>query len=437
MTSDPVPSSIETLSGPARLRGVLAHRIRSAGRGLLARVGVLRDRARVQPLMSENLSLARWMASDYGTPGKPAALAEVPWDYVRANEDRIPFLGLREYWYPALRSRDLRHNEPVPTTLLGDALVFFRDADGRAVALEDRCTHRNALLSLGQVGVWSPGTITCRYHGMTFDGEGTCVGVITDGPSSRACGNAAYAARKYPTEELGGVVWVYMGESAPASVLDSVPHAREVFQGDGEVFLDRGEWPFSYLSTVDNDIDLAHPAVLHRTCLPFSEQKVWGEIAVEERACGGLRTRFTDGAARPHAGALQVDEVEWHLPNIAWFAPGTLGGPHGCGYFWAVPRDVGSCARWFMLGGRPGGRAARLGQSFFFGQKIRYAGSPLSCSDGADAAMMASQGRVPRWDTERLLRTDVGVSAVRRRLMQAHEQERAAREVPADSRGQE
>ena len=421
---------VATIPSRARFAGSMGYAARRVVDRIAARVPVLRrnlDRPRTEPLQSTNRGLMRWMRAEYGSPGKPAALAEVPWDYVRAHEEEIPFLGLRESWYPALTSDELRHNQAVPSTLLGDALVFFRDADGRARALEDRCPHRSPLLSLGQVGVVRPGTITCRYHGMTFDGAGECVAVITDGPDSPACGKIR--ARTYPVEELGGVVWVYMGEESPKPVIDSLPHAREVFR-DGDLFADRGEWPFSHLNTLDNDLDLAHPAVLHRTCLPFSDQKIWGRIGVEEPGCGGLRVHFRDGDDRPHAGPLVVNEVDWHLPNLAYFAPGTLGGPHGCGYFWAVPREVGSCARWFLFGGkRPTGALGKLaafGQDLFFGRVWRYPGSPLSCSDGADAAMMASQGRVAQWPNDQLIRTDVAIVAARRKLKKAYAAERAA-----------
>ena len=423
----------ENLSAPpalARLGAVVRHRVAELGRGVRARLpGARADEARVQPLRSENRALHRWMRVPYGAPGKPEALAEIPWDYVREHETRIPFLGLRESWYPALESAELPHNAPVPATLLGDAVVFFRDAAGRPCAIEDRCPHRNAMLSLGQVGIVAPGTITCRYHGMTFDGDGECIAFLTDGPESPVCGKIR--ARTYPTEELGGVVWIYMGEREPEPVLDAVPHAREVFGNpNGIVMVDRGEWPFSYLAALDNDVDLAHPATLHRTCAPFSETKLWGQVGVREAECGGTRVHWRDRDVRPHAGPRAVEEVDWHPPNIAFFPPGDLG-PKGCGYFWAVPREVGSCARWFLFGGieppaalRPLGR---FGMRLFFGDVVMWPGSPKSCSDGADAAMMASQGRVPRWDRERLVRTDVAVTAVRRRLEQAYARERAAR----------
>ncbi len=208
---------------------VLRYHAAEFGRAVLRRVpgiGTDVDQPRTQPLRSANWALGRWVRAAYGTPGKPAALAEIPWDYVRENEHRIPFLGLREYWYPALQASELRHNQAVPMTLLGDSIVFFRDAEGRARALRDRCPHRSALLSLGQVGIWQPGTITCRYHGMTFDGDGTCVAVLTDGPESPARGNPAYAARAYPTEEVGGAVWVYLGEKKPCVFLKTGPARR-------------------------------------------------------------------------------------------------------------------------------------------------------------------------------------------------------------------
>jgi phenylpropionate dioxygenase-like ring-hydroxylating dioxygenase large terminal subunit len=419
-----------TLPSRSRLAAVLRYHAAELGRALLRRVPALGaevDQPRTQPLRSANWGMARWMRTGYGTAGKPAALAEIPWDYVREKEERIPFLGLREHWYPALVSSELRHNRALPMTLLGDPVVFFRDAEGRARALADRCPHRSALLSLGQVGVWQPGTLTCRYHGMTFDGDGSCVAVLTDGPDSPVCGKKAYAARAYPTEEVGGTVWIYMGEKEPLPMLDSVPHAREVF-AHGDLFADRGEWPFSHLNTLDNDVDLAHPACLHHTCLPFSDQKLWGRIGVEEAACGGLRVHYQDDAEIPHAGNRIAGEVDWHLPNLAYFAPGSLGGP-GCGYFWAVPRDFGSCHRWFLFSAPwPTGWRRRLvdvGMALFSGKWFAYPGSPLSCSDGADAAMMASQGRIANWDTDRPLRTDVAVLAARRRVMEAYADERA------------
>ena len=61
---------------------------------------------------------------------------------------------------------------PYACTPLGDAIVLYRDSEGKPVALEDRCVHRSVPLSLGRV---RGDRIECGYHGMQFDGRGQCV----------------------------------------------------------------------------------------------------------------------------------------------------------------------------------------------------------------------------------------------------------------------
>ena len=60
---------------------------------------------------------------------------------------------------------------------------------------------------------------------MTFDGAGTCVAYLTE-PDSPACGRIR--ARAYPVQEMGGIVWVYMGDNTPDPVEQAVPHAATV-----------------------------------------------------------------------------------------------------------------------------------------------------------------------------------------------------------------
>src|SRR5947207_9158661 len=75
-------------------------------------------------------------------------------------------LGFRHYWYPALLSRHLG-KKPQAIKMLGEDLVFVRGEAGRPQALFDRCAHRGMLLSAGRC--LSEGTITCPYHGWTYD----------------------------------------------------------------------------------------------------------------------------------------------------------------------------------------------------------------------------------------------------------------------------
>ena len=51
---------------------------------------------------------------------------------------------LRNAWYMAGWNTDFPAGTPTALTLLNEPLVFYRQSDGKLVALEDRCPHRGA-----------------------------------------------------------------------------------------------------------------------------------------------------------------------------------------------------------------------------------------------------------------------------------------------------
>jgi nitrite reductase/ring-hydroxylating ferredoxin subunit len=411
--------------GPARARTVLGYQLGAAARRALGLLPGLRERLdvpRLQPLRSSSLAMYRFWKLPYGVAEKPQSLADVPWEYVRANWDKIPFLGLREYWYPALQTRQLKNNSVVPVTLAGDNLVFFRDGDGVARALENRCPHRSALLSLGQVGVFRPGTLTCRYHGMTFDGAGTCVAYLTE-PNSPACGKIC--ARAYPVQEIAGIIWVYMGDNTPDPVEQAVPHAARVLtQKNFLVF--REVFPYNYLNQLDAATDLAHVGVLHRNCGMFADQKGWGDIDGKTLPGGGVQGYFTE--PDQHPGPLHLDKLTFYLPGLVYWAVNWPFSPYM--YFWFVPRDIGSWEGWLMLDGPSGhlsGGVVRALMRAFISTPLGRNTPGVDCMHGGDVPMQMGQGRVVRWDTDQLTRNDRAVSKTRRLLQQAHARELADR----------
>ncbi len=438
---DRVAAAVPSVNTPARIRAIARQQVKELALAGLQRVpGLDRwvDRPRTQPLRSSSVRMLRWWQAPYGDAAKPASLEEIPWDYVEENQDTIPFLGLREYWYPAVESEQVRHNTSTPATLLGDNVVFFRDATGAVRALENRCPHRSALLSLGQVGVVEPGTITCRYHGMTFDGDGECIAYIADGPDSPACGKIR--ARSYPTEEHGGIVWIYMGDREPQPFLDAQPHARSVM-AQKSLFVQHFDLPYSHLNMLDNATDLTHVGVLHRSCLLFAGQKPFGEIGYTESGDGGLHAFYKEPGGHP--GQLNIDHIDWYLPNLVYHAPGDLGVGLDEGWLWFTPRDVGSFTVWMIMGrSASGGRLRQAVLSrltgVFAGTQFNEnlgVGTLASCLLGGDAPMQASQGRVARWDLDRLARGDRAMVRARRMVQEAHAVEVAERAAATGSRG--
>jgi phenylpropionate dioxygenase-like ring-hydroxylating dioxygenase large terminal subunit len=57
---------------------------------------------------------------------------------------------LRGYWYAVAPSMAIAPG-PLAVTVLGEPLVLWRTAEGGVTAARDRCPHRDAPLSLGQV----------------------------------------------------------------------------------------------------------------------------------------------------------------------------------------------------------------------------------------------------------------------------------------------
>jgi vanillate O-demethylase monooxygenase subunit len=92
--------------------------------------------------------------------------------------------------------------------MLNEPVVLFRDAGGKAAALEDRCCHRNAPLSIGRL---VDGDVECGYHGFRFDGSGACVEVPSqDNVPPGTC------VRAYPVVERHKWAWVWMGDPGKA-----------------------------------------------------------------------------------------------------------------------------------------------------------------------------------------------------------------------------
>ena len=137
----------------------------------------------------------------------------------------IPRLGLRNYWYPAIPARRVGSRNPIQVKMLGDVICFFRGESGKVAAISDVCPHRGALISEGTCHF--KGTVSCPYHGWVFNEQGKNVAVLGEGPKSSVSGKIGTEARVYSTQELKGVVFIWMGDEAPAPIEEDVPEKRD------------------------------------------------------------------------------------------------------------------------------------------------------------------------------------------------------------------
>jgi carbazole 1,9a-dioxygenase terminal dioxygenase component len=127
--------------------------------------------------------------------------------------------GLPNYWYPAVFSDELADDQFMGVQLLGERILLAR-AEGKAYAVADRCAHKGARFS-GRPDCHKPGTITCFYHGFTYDlASGKLIDILTS-PTEPLIGKIGI--RTYGVQEAQGLVFVFMGDAEPTSLENDVP----------------------------------------------------------------------------------------------------------------------------------------------------------------------------------------------------------------------
>ena len=107
-------------------------------------------------------------------------------------------------WTPVLPLTELTSN-PVAAELAGERIVLFRGEGKDWHALLDRCPHRGAALSLGDIT--PDGELRCRYHGWRYDGRGRCTMVPLNELNDAA--RDKIRATALPTRRIAGAIWVY------------------------------------------------------------------------------------------------------------------------------------------------------------------------------------------------------------------------------------
>ncbi|MEE8518995.1 MAG: Rieske 2Fe-2S domain-containing protein [Dehalococcoidia bacterium] len=172
------------------------------------------------------------MATTRRTAGQ--RLARQPTPYQQAT------LGFQEYWYPLCGSKEIG-TKPTAFTMLGQAIAALR-RNGKPYAVIDGCPHRGAPLSRARYEFPGTDTITCRFHGWTYDvTNGMCVAALPDGPDSPVVGKVR--VQTFPLMERNGLVYIWMGKGEPVPADDDLPrlplregavvrHRRRIVHGD-------------------------------------------------------------------------------------------------------------------------------------------------------------------------------------------------------------
>ena len=255
----------------------------------------------------------------------------------------------RRFWQPVALSCEIAEPDcpPIRVKVLGEALLAFRDTQGRVGLIEPKCAHRGADLFFGRNEDCG---IRCIYHGWKYDVDGHCVEMPNVPAGSGYEGKMAIKA--YPTREFGDIVWAYMGprEHMPAEVSQlecgTVPASHR--------YVTKRLQQCNWAQSMEGALDTAHFSFLHMPAPALAKNDTMTAAADESRI-RWLRNDplpkfeiidheagFVIGGSRRADG----DQLYWRITQFMLPAhsitPSAMPGETLYGYTWA-PVDDESC----------------------------------------------------------------------------------------------
>lgn len=164
-------------------------------------------------------------------------------------------------WWVAAFGEEVTRT-PLARWLLDTPVMLYRTEAGEIVALEDRCPHRQAPLSIGKL---RGDAIECGYHGFQFNPDGRCILV----PTMKSPPPIRIDA--YPVREEGPLVWIYLGDRAQLNAVPPPPSLPWI--ADEGFAIRKGMIPVAanYLLLKENVLDLSHFGYVHATSFQITD----------------------------------------------------------------------------------------------------------------------------------------------------------------------
>lgn len=245
---------------------------------------------------------------------------------------------LRRYWQPVGYASELTAEHPIKRiTVMHEELIVYLGVDGDYGCAAEHCAHRGASLAYGFI---EPGGIRCPYHGWKYDKQGQCLEQPFEPMGSTYRERVKLPA--YPVEELGGMLFIYMGPS-PAPLL---PRWDVLTWTDGVRLLgDKATWAqevlnCNWLQAQENSADVTHTYFLHGHTLhkqgqqglhvdyyhrPFEEYGFqpfeWGLLKSWKYGSGGSPLGAERGGGNPLIFPNILRVVEHPSQSMHWRVP--------------------------------------------------------------------------------------------------------------------
>src|SRR5690554_5656370 len=265
--------------------------------------------------MSENTTVRRRVhgiseerANDSKTQGQYQPYKDAAWGFIN-------------HWYPALFSDELPEDKVIGIQIAGVPLVLRR-ANGKVFALKDQCCHRGVRLS-EQPMFYNKETISCWYHGFTFNLETGNLDTIIANPDDKLVNNTGIPV--YPVHEVNGMIFVFVREDDfPDEDVPPLWHDLPVRFPENNERFPHPLWPDSPSVLGENAIAIMDDENGPKGLMQWMFTDKWAPI-LENKELGlkveGTRGRFyRTSVVLP--GVLMVENwPEDHVVQYEWYVP--------------------------------------------------------------------------------------------------------------------
>ncbi len=224
---------------------------------------------------------------------------------------------IRNCWYVIAWDHEIGADALFSRRVLDEPILVYRTSSGALTALEDRCCHRLAPLSLGRK---EGDCVRCGYHGLKFDSSGACVEVpgLAEVP-------AKARIKSYPLALKNKWVFVWMGDPALADealLPDNFSNEHPDWRNKpGYLHYDTG-----YQLICDNLLDFSHLSYVHEKTLGGSPMIAQARAEIEDIPRGIRVTRRVPNVPAPpfYQRFRQFDTLlnRWFVYDFV--LPGTL-----------------------------------------------------------------------------------------------------------------
>jgi phenylpropionate dioxygenase-like ring-hydroxylating dioxygenase large terminal subunit len=231
---------------------------------------------------------------------------------------------LRDCWYFAALSSDLKPGKLQRYELLGEPVLLGRTRKGEVYAIRDICPHRAAPLSAGRLVAEADGreSVECPYHGWRFGTDGGCTAIpsLVEGQGVEV---SRIGVRRYPSAESQGMVFVWFtsdprGQGEPTEPPPVFPGVV----GGAPKIVDRMDF--------DTHMDHAVVGLMDPTHAPYVHQAWWARSAKRQYEktkafapsdAGFVMVRHPRSKANriyDILGGQPEVEITFRLPGMRW-----------------------------------------------------------------------------------------------------------------------